>query len=149
MPSRMRSRLISFDTGRFGQEYRSPEMSSSVASRSNIARSVWLKVASTSVELRGLEMSAWRKLRAEEIGLIAALVRNNPDANMFLDSLPTLLIEDMKDGGMGSLRFKSEADRARRFGKKIAEAEYTDADGVPVSAAVNLDDHGELFELDI
>jgi hypothetical protein len=94
-------------------------------------------------------MSAWRKLRAEEIGLIAALVRNNPDANKFLNSLPTLLVEDMKDGGMGSLRFKSEADRARRFGTKIAEAEYTDADGVPVSAAVNLDDHGELFELDI
>jgi hypothetical protein len=35
------------------------------------------------------------------------------------------------------------------LGKKIAEAEFTDEDGIPVSAVLNLDDKGQLFELDM
>jgi hypothetical protein len=102
-----------------------------------------------SVESRVLEMSAWRKLRKEEEDLIAAMVRNSPKADEILRSLSELLVKDMKDGGMGSLRFKAADNQNRRFGKKIAEAEFTDKDGVLVSAVVNVDDSGELFELDI
>jgi hypothetical protein len=102
-----------------------------------------------SVESRVLEMSAWRKLRKEEVDLIAAMVRNSPKADEFLRSLSGRLVEDMKDGGMGSLRFKAAGNQDRRFGKKIAEGEFTDKDGVLVSAVVNVDDSGELFELDI
>lgn len=90
-------------------------------------------------------MSAWRKLRKEEADLIAAMVRNTLKADEILPSLSERLVEDMKDGGMGRLRF----NRERQFGKKIAEAEFTDEDGIPVSAVINLDDNGELFELDI
>jgi hypothetical protein len=50
---------------------------------------------------------------------------------------------------MCSLRFRSTDNQRRRLGKKIAEAEFTDEDGTLVSAAVNLDENGELFELDI
>jgi hypothetical protein len=53
----------------------------------------------------------------------------------------------MNDGGMGSLRFVGSADR--RFGKCIGEAEFDDLDGVPVSVALNVDQYGQLFELDL
>jgi len=102
-----------------------------------------------SVESRVLEMSAWRKLRKEEVDLITAMARHSSKSNEVLRSLSDRLVEDMKDGGMGSLRFKDADNRERRFGKKIAEAEFTDEDGIPVSAVLNLDDNGELFELDI
>jgi hypothetical protein len=102
-----------------------------------------------SVESRVLEMSAWRKLREEEVDLITAMARHSSKSNEILRSLSDRLVEDMKDGGMGSLRFKDADNRERRLGKKIAEAEFTDEDGIPVSAVLNLDDNGELFELDI
>jgi len=57
------------------------------------------------------------------------------------------LVEEMNDSGMGSLRFVGSADR--RLGKCIGEAEFDDADGVIVSVALNVDQRGELFELDL
>jgi hypothetical protein len=68
-----------------------------------------------SAESRGLEMSAWRKLRKEEADLIAAMVRSSPKADEILLSLSGRLVEDMKDGGMGSLRFKGPDNREPRF----------------------------------
>ncbi len=50
---------------------------------------------------------------------------------------------------MGSLRFKDTNNQERPFGKKIAEAEFTDEDGVLVSVVVNLDNSDELLELDL
>ena len=104
---------------------------------------------SMSVESRPLETGAWRKLRKEEVDLIAAMVRNSPEANKILRSLPKSLVEEMKDGGMGSLRFKDTNNQERTFGKKIAEAEFTDEDGVLVSVVVNLDNSDEILELDL
>jgi hypothetical protein len=52
----------------------------------------------------------------------------------------------MKDGNMGSIRFAR--DEPRIFGKVLAEAQYTDEDGVCVSIAVNADSKGDLFEVD-
>jgi hypothetical protein len=102
-----------------------------------------------SIESRGVEMSAWRNLRKEEADLVAAMVRNTPEAKELLSSLSARPVEEMNDGGMCSLRFRSTYNQRRRLGKKIAEAEFTDEDGTLVSAAVNLDENGELFELDI
>ena len=106
-------------------------------------------VISMSVESRVLKMGAWRKLRKEEMDLITAMARHSPKSNKVLCSLSERLVEDMKDGGMGSLHFKDKDNRERRLGKKIAEAEFTDEDGIPVSAVLNLDDKGQLFELDM
>jgi hypothetical protein len=55
----------------------------------------------------------------------------------------------MNDGGMRSVRFRIADNRQRRFGQKIAEAAFTDEDGTLASAVVNVDQNGELFELDI
>ena len=62
-----------------------------------------------------------------------------------------LLVEEMNDGGMGSLLLspRPSTPRARRFGKQAADCRFLDADGVVVIASLNLDKAGELFELDI
>lgn len=56
-------------------------------------------------------------------------------------------VREMRDGGMGSLRFSGSDER--RYGGTLAEAEFKDADGTAVSVALMLDEIGELFELDI
>jgi hypothetical protein len=62
--------------------------------------------------------------------------------------LPSALVEDMNDGGMGSIRFLPSADQGGRTAQVIAQGEYVDEDGVPVSIAINADQNGELFEVD-
>lgn len=87
-----------------------------------------------------------RPLRTEEKALLAALLGSSLDA--IDERLRARVVEDMSDGGMGSIRFISEPGESRSFGKAIAEAEYVDADGVTVSIAVNVDDRGDLYEVD-
>lgn len=60
-------------------------------------------------------------------------------------------VEQMADGGMGSLRFviPSAENSSRRLGEVFAQGEFNDEDGVPVSFAINLDGAGQLFELDL
>lgn len=54
----------------------------------------------------------------------------------------------MNDGGMGSLLFvRSKPDR--RLGEVVAEFQFKDEDNIPVLASLNLDEDGELFELDL
>lgn len=56
--------------------------------------------------------------------------------------------EPLNDGGMGSLRFSSASENPK-LGAVLGQARFVDADGVPVSATVNVDQHGDLFELDV
>jgi RNAse (barnase) inhibitor barstar len=59
-----------------------------------------------------------------------------------------LLVEDMDDEGMGSLRFlPSRPDSSPGF--VASECEFKDSDGVSVLAALYLDDAGSLLELDV
>jgi hypothetical protein len=53
---------------------------------------------------------------------------------------------DMRDGGMGSIRFVRPDPRSRAAA--IAEAQYVDEDGVVVSIELSVDNRNELFELD-
>jgi len=64
---------------------------------------------------------------------------------------PETMVEEMDDGGMGSLRFPlvSDKDLNRRLGSIAAEGEFSDEDGIPVKFSINLDSNGRLFELDI
>jgi hypothetical protein len=55
-------------------------------------------------------------------------------------------VEDMHDGGMGSVRFLT-GDQAMGA-KPLAEAEYVDDDGVLVSIVINADVNGRLREID-
>jgi hypothetical protein len=62
-----------------------------------------------------------------------------------------LLVSAMDDGGMGSLLLfpQGKQTRHRQFGQTVAEYQFKDADGTEVLAALNVDQNGELFELDI
>ena len=65
-----------------------------------------------------------------------------------LENPAELLVSSMDDGGMGSLKFASEAN-ARGYGATIAACEFEDTDGVLVSAILNLDESGLPFEVDV
>src|SRR6266403_4933591 len=88
-----------------------------------------------------------RPLREEEIAVIKKLASGTSFESEVFRQLGDAPVQDMPDGGMGSIRF-CKPDK-RRFGKEIAEGLFKDADGVPVSVTLNLDQHGDLFELDV
>jgi len=62
--------------------------------------------------------------------------------------IATLRVEAMADGGMGSLRFETSNSDAQ-FGDEVASCSFADADGNYVSVTLNLDQYGEIFELDV
>ncbi len=59
-----------------------------------------------------------------------------------------LLIEPMADGGMGGLRI-GDCGAGRKLGHTVAEVQLTDADGVFVTAVLNVDTQDRLLEVDI
>ena len=89
-----------------------------------------------------------RQLRPDELAIIKKLVagtvfeRTGPEFD-------SLLVGDAQDGGMGSLWFHKSSLEKRRFGTELAEGLFHDADGVPVSVGLYLDQFGDLFELDV
>jgi hypothetical protein len=87
-----------------------------------------------------------RTLRREELDLLGAMLKGNKLAASLLANVQ---VRDLSDGGMGSIEFLTETGLERRQAKCIAEADYMDSDGIPVSIAANVDQHGRLFELDI
>lgn len=91
-----------------------------------------------------------RRLRDGETAVIRKLLSASPDGGRFLPRLSHALVREMPDGGMGSLQFCAAAEEQDRvYGGYIAEGAFKDADGVPVSVTLNLDQNGELFELDV
>ncbi|NGZ83525.1 DUF6984 family protein [Duganella aceris] len=86
-----------------------------------------------------------RSLRAEEKTLIQSMLQTCKDSAALMRQLDIAMVEDMLDGGMGSLRFSS--DETRSLGAAVADADYIDTDGVPVSIAVNVDQKGNCLNL--
>ena len=87
-----------------------------------------------------------RQLREEERELIRFLLSKTQAVVSLDDALGASPVVDMKDGGMGSIRFVGSEPRI--MGKVIAEAEYVDSDGVLVSISINSDNDDCLFEVD-
>jgi hypothetical protein len=97
-------------------------------------------------ELRD-NMNAVRVLTPAERRLVEGLLR----AGNRLDLVPDvegIMVAEMADGGMGSLLL-SPPRAERSMSAQLSEARFVDADGVSVSATLNLDGAGALFELDI
>ncbi|SEF10757.1 hypothetical protein SAMN04489740_4028 [Arthrobacter alpinus] len=88
-----------------------------------------------------------RPLNEGEILLVNALLANVSDGWRTLTPLEELNVRDMDDGGMGSLRFEP-ANTDRHFGRQLVEGWYLDADEIPISVSINIDQFGELYELD-
>ena len=92
-----------------------------------------------------------RELRAEERALVSALasVAKIDDKLVSQQALDNARVRDMLDGGMGSIRFAASEDVTNRsFGHAAGELWYVDADGVAVTFCLNLDNHGDLYEVD-
>jgi len=85
-----------------------------------------------------------RNLNSTEIEIITKLL---DIAKLEID-INQLLVTPMDDGGMGSLAIGDNYD-SRQLGQEIAGYMFNDIDGTPVSAALNVDKQGNLYELDI
>jgi hypothetical protein len=91
-----------------------------------------------------------RKLNSEEINFISILIKKSTKENLKIIDLEKLYVSELEDGGMGSLRFLSNINNENRTMKsELIECFFNDLDGVKVSATINIDNYGELFELDI
>jgi len=103
-----------------------------------------------SEESLSISSGAPRQLEGPEAQLLKRLLQAaGPDWDR-PELVSSLRGTSMRDGGMGSLRLSRGAEiAARRIGRRIAELEYPDADGVPIIASLNVDDHGQLFEIDV
>jgi hypothetical protein len=91
-------------------------------------------------------MNEPRHIRDEESELIVSML-TKVGRHMNGDALRSAQVIDMKDGGMGSIRFISSEES--KYASTLASAEYTDVDNVPVSITINSDQEGKLMELDI
>lgn len=91
-----------------------------------------------------------RKPKNQEVKLITLLL-NKSGLSFPDDWYKKLLVRQMNDGEMGSLYLFPEGNiiENRSFGEQISEYQFKDSDGVDVIASLNIDDNGELFELDI
>lgn len=84
-----------------------------------------------------------------EKNLIGFLIKQSSKESL-LDCLDTILVCPMNDGGMGSiLIFNKDDEPDRVFGEQISECYFVDEDGVDVVVSLNVDNKGNLFELDI
>jgi len=90
-----------------------------------------------------------RLLKKEEFDLIVYLLKDSYEFKHLLKDLGKLMVEEMNDGGMGSLRFISKTGEKRIMKDEIADISLLDLDGTPVSFSINLGTDDELFELDV
>jgi hypothetical protein len=81
--------------------------------------------------------------------LVCAMLKAHPLGSSLLMHLERKQVRDMQDGGMGSVEFLCGAPDHPRRARCIAEADYMDSDGTPVSIAINIDERGRMFEIDI
>ncbi|HET6993567.1 MAG TPA: hypothetical protein VFI06_01235 [Chitinophagaceae bacterium] len=93
-------------------------------------------------------MAIERTLEKEELELLSCLLKAIGKNIFDLDKTKVIPLDD---GGIGSLYIvheKKEKD-SRRFGAVLYEKEFLDTDRVPILIALNVDQDGDLFELDI
>ena len=91
---------------------------------------------------------SYRSPTEAELRLLRALVERAPRFSGSLATLSALTVAPINDGGMGSLAI-GPPSLERRFEDQVAEATFFDVDGMWVSATLNVDQFGELFELDV
>lgn len=92
-------------------------------------------------------MSVSRRLTQAEEALVGLLLGSKSEGRTLANELLTARVQEMRDGGMGSLLFEGPPNRL--YGGTLAEAQFYDSDRTLVCASLNLDQNGKLFELDI
>ena len=96
------------------------------------------------------ELGPCRDLRDDELTVLKKMISGTVLEARFYDQIAKMKVQDMPDGGMGSIRFyKGRPRSALAYGDEVAEAAFQDGDGVPVSVTLSVDRAGDLFELDV
>lgn len=90
-----------------------------------------------------------RRLKPEEISLIIWMIKDTDECEYISSTLEDLIVEEMKDGGMGSLRVVDDIEAERFFSRELATVDLFDVDQMPVFISVYLDGAGKFFELDV
>jgi len=92
-----------------------------------------------------------RKPTDVERHLLAVLIGKANNLSLPTEWLDSLEVQQMNDGGMGSLRlfFPTTSVAERTFGRQASELVFEDVDGVEVVASLNLDSSGMPMELDL
>lgn len=95
-------------------------------------------------------MELTRKVTQQEERLLQILIKKS-SVVISENWKEGLLVKPMNDGGMGSLYLfpKGKIIKDRILGKQVSDFQFKDLDGVEVIASLNLDNNGNLFELDI
>lgn len=91
---------------------------------------------------------SYRSPTEAELRLLRALVERAPRFSGSPAVLTELTVAAMNDGGMGSLAI-GPPSLERRFEDQVAEVTFFDVDGMWISATLNVDQFGELLELDV
>jgi hypothetical protein len=86
-----------------------------------------------------------RHLRPDEFRFVQILLDGL--GQKIATDLGSALVEPMKDGGMGSLKFRSTGPASSH--SILVEADFKDSDGVLVSVVFWVTDSGEADELDV
>ena len=96
-----------------------------------------------------VESTPFREPSEPERGLLATVARLATDVDPAW--IEGVKVRPMNDGGMGSLELAPPvaSGSQRRFGRKVAEYQFTDADGVEVLVSLNVDTDGRPLELDV
>jgi hypothetical protein len=91
-----------------------------------------------------------RKPKREEVELIDFLIKKSLK-KISSDWKEKITVQPMNDGRMGSLVIctNDKKEQDQRFGEQISEYHFTDKDGIDVIVSLNVDNNGNLFELDI
>lgn len=92
-----------------------------------------------------------RNLSPDELRLLDFLICGAEGLVALNGWATRMKVADMNDSGMGSIRlFPGGTDLVdASFGKQASACQFTDKDGVEVIASLNLDQRGNLYELDI
>ena len=90
-----------------------------------------------------------RKLRTEEIALITYMIKDTLEGKDIISKLGDLIVEEMDDGGMGSLKVSVEGEDRRRTGGVLKDMDFHDVDGMLLVISVILDTEDNFYELDV
>ena len=93
---------------------------------------------------------ALREPTRDEMRLLGFLALIGAGRGLSSDCLIGVRVEDMTDGGMGSLRLWPRRMRVvdKVAARTIAACQFSDLDGVPVIASLYVNREGVPFELD-
>lgn len=93
-----------------------------------------------------MQPSKPRALSANEIELLEFILSDKKHEHL-LNGVRSLWVTELTDGNMGSIRFVSPLNE--RQATCLEKAEFRDAEGSNINVAINADQAGELYEIDI